>query len=93
MNWVVQSSAVDYLHLMLVSMRWLIDTFNLQARFCISIHDEVRYLVASPDRYHTALALHITNLLTRAMFAHQLGMHDLPQVKWGEGWGGGSVVQ
>lgn len=78
-NWVVQSSAVDYLHLMLVSMRWLIDMFGLQARFCISIHDEVRYLVASPDRHQAALALHITNLLTRAMFAERLGMIDLPQ--------------
>ncbi|KAK7109098.1 DNA polymerase subunit gamma-1-like isoform X2 [Littorina saxatilis] len=78
-NWVVQSSAVDYLHLMLVSMRWLIDTYNIQARFCISIHDEVRYLVTSPDRYRTALALHITNLLTRAIFAERLGMADLPQ--------------
>nr|KAG5714277.1 hypothetical protein BaRGS_018494 [Batillaria attramentaria] len=78
-NWVVQSSAVDYLHLMLVSMRWLIDKFSLQARFCISIHDEVRYLVASPDRNRAALALHITNLLTRAMFAERLGMMDLPQ--------------
>ncbi|XP_076462346.1 DNA polymerase subunit gamma-1-like [Babylonia areolata] len=78
-NWVVQSSAVDYLHLMLVSMRWLIDTFHLHARFSISIHDEVRYLVASPDRHRCALALHVTNLLTRAMFAERLGMYDLPQ--------------
>ena len=27
-NWVVQSSAVDYLHLMLVSMRYLFDTYK-----------------------------------------------------------------
>ena len=40
-NWVVQSSAVDYLHLMLVCMRWLIDSYQIDARFCISIHDEV----------------------------------------------------
>ena len=41
-NWVVQSSAVDYLHLMLVSMRWLFDTYGIDGRFCISIHDEVQ---------------------------------------------------
>ena len=40
-NWVVQSSAVDYLHLMLVNMRWLLNTYNINGRFCISIHDEV----------------------------------------------------
>ncbi|XP_077423292.1 DNA polymerase subunit gamma-1 isoform X2 [Vanacampus margaritifer] len=78
-NWVVQSSAVDYLHLMLVSMRWLFEEHDIDGRFCISIHDEVRYLVRSEDRYRAALALQITNLLTRSMFAHALGMQDLPQ--------------
>eukprot|EP00731_Ephydatia_muelleri_P016844 Em0009g1268a len=77
-NWVVQSSAVDYLHLMLVCMRWLFDTYKIDGRFCISIHDEVRYLVRSEDRYRAALALQITNLLTRSMFAYRLGMKDLP---------------
>ncbi|XP_022091269.1 DNA polymerase subunit gamma-1-like [Acanthaster planci] len=78
-NWVVQSSAVDYLHLMLVCMRWLFEQYNIDGRFCISIHDEVRYLVTSEDRYRAALALQITNLLTRCMFAYKVGMNDLPQ--------------
>ncbi|KAL7402189.1 hypothetical protein ABVT39_011070 [Epinephelus coioides] len=78
-NWVVQSSAVDYLHLMLVAMKWLFEEYDIDGRFCISIHDEVRYLVCSEDRYRAALALQITNLLTRSMFAHALGMQDLPQ--------------
>ncbi|XP_059191026.1 DNA polymerase subunit gamma-1 [Centropristis striata] len=78
-NWVVQSSAVDYLHLMLVAMKWLFEEHDIGGRFCISIHDEVRYLVHSEDCYRAALALQITNLLTRSMFAHALGMQDLPQ--------------
>ncbi|KAM5171282.1 DNA polymerase subunit gamma-1 isoform 1-T3 [Mantella aurantiaca] len=78
-NWVVQSSAVDYLHLMLVAMKWLFEEYDIDGRFCISIHDEVRYLVSSEDRYRAALALQITNLLTRSMFAYKLGMLDLPQ--------------
>ncbi|NWX82359.1 DPOG1 polymerase, partial [Nothoprocta pentlandii] len=78
-NWVVQSSAVDYLHLMLVSMKWLFEEFDISGRFCISIHDEVRYLVQTQDRYRAALALQITNLLTRCMFAYKLGLQDLPQ--------------
>ncbi|XP_054475204.1 DNA polymerase subunit gamma-1 [Anoplopoma fimbria] len=78
-NWVVQSSAVDYLHLMLVAMKWLFEEHNIDGRFCISIHDEVRYLVQSEDRYRAALALQITNLLTRSVFAHALGLQDLPQ--------------
>jgi hypothetical protein len=37
----------------------------IQGRYVISIHDEVRYLVASRDRYRAALALHMANLLVR----------------------------
>ncbi|KAG8516326.1 DNA polymerase subunit gamma-1, partial [Galemys pyrenaicus] len=48
-NWVVQSSAVDYLHLLLVAMRWLFEEFAVDGRFCISIHDEVRYLLGLND--------------------------------------------
>ncbi|ODN03888.1 DNA polymerase subunit gamma-1 [Orchesella cincta] len=77
-NWVVQSSAVDYLHLMLTCMRWLIEKYDIDARFSISVHDEVRFLVKSEDRYRAALALQITNLLTRAVCSYQLGMNDLP---------------
>eukprot|EP00095_Tigriopus_kingsejongensis_P001062 maker-scaffold631_size122145-snap-gene-0.45 protein:Tk01062 transcript:maker-scaffold631_size122145-snap-gene-0.45-mRNA-1 annotation:"dna polymerase subunit gamma-1 isoform x1" len=78
-NWVVQSSAVDYLHLLLVAMKWLIVEFNIDARFVISIHDEVRYLVKEEDTYRAALALQISNVLVRALFASQLGMNSLPE--------------
>ncbi|XP_060816986.1 DNA polymerase subunit gamma-1, mitochondrial [Bombus pascuorum] len=74
-NWVVQSGAVDFLHLMLVSMKWLMKD---NIRFCLSFHDEVRYLVPSRYKYNAALAMHITNLLTRSFCASRLGMYDLP---------------
>ncbi|KAL2727012.1 hypothetical protein V1478_007290 [Vespula squamosa] len=74
-NWVVQSGAVDFLHLMLVSMRWLMQD---NVRFCLSFHDEVRYLVPSRYKYNAALAMHVTNLMTRSFCALRLGMNDLP---------------
>ncbi|XP_076235782.1 DNA polymerase gamma, catalytic subunit tam [Calliopsis andreniformis] len=74
-NWVVQSGAVDFLHLMLVSMKWLMKD---NARFCLSFHDEVRYLVPSRYKYNAALAMHVTNLLTRCFCSSRLGMQDLP---------------
>ena len=77
-NWIVQSSGVDYLHVVLVSMEWLFRHFNIRGRFSISIHDEVRYLVREEDKYRAALALQIANLWTRTLFAHQLGFDDLP---------------
>lgn len=75
-NWVVQSGAVDFLHLMLVSMRWIMGD---RCRFCLSFHDEIRYLVSEEYRYKAALAMHVTNLLTRAFCSSRLGMYDLPQ--------------
>ncbi|SSD58779.1 related to DNA polymerase gamma [Saccharomycodes ludwigii] len=78
-NWVIQSSGVDYLHLLCCSMNYLIDTYNIDARMCISIHDEIRYLVKNEDKYRAALALQISNLWTRAMFCEQMGMDNLPQ--------------
>ncbi|KAI8867817.1 hypothetical protein GQ42DRAFT_149150 [Ramicandelaber brevisporus] len=78
-NWVVQSSGVDYLHLLLASMDYLIARYQIDARFMISVHDEVRYIVKDEDKYRAALALQISNLWTRAMFAYRMGFDDLPQ--------------
>ena len=77
-NWVVQSSAVDFLHLLLVNMKWLFERLNIEGRFAISIHDEVRYLVKEEDRYKAAFALQVSNLLVRSYFAYKLNMKDLP---------------
>ncbi|KAJ9634963.1 DNA-directed DNA polymerase gamma mip1 [Knufia peltigerae] len=78
-NWAIQSSGVDYLHLLIISMDHLIRRFNLDARLAITVHDEIRYLVKREDRYKAALALQISNLWTRAMFSQQMGIEDLPQ--------------
>jgi len=78
-NWVVQSSGVDYLHLLIVSMQHLIKKYDIHARYLISVHDELRYLVKEEDKYRAALALQIANLWTRCLFAYKLGMDDLPQ--------------
>ncbi|KAJ3634475.1 hypothetical protein Zmor_016447 [Zophobas morio] len=77
-NWVVQSSAVDFLHLLLVSMEHFCKRYCIRYKFVISIHDEVRFLVSERDRYRAALALHLSNLYVRAYFSMRLGMHDLP---------------
>ncbi|KAF8707391.1 DNA polymerase A domain, partial [Rhizoctonia solani] len=78
-NWVVQSSGVDYLHMLIVAIDYLIQTYGIKARYLISIHDEVRYLAEEGDKYRLALALQIANLWTRSMFAYKLGFDNLPQ--------------
>lgn len=78
-NWAIQSSGVDYLHLLIVSMDYLTRRFNIQARLALTVHDEIRYLVKEEDKYRTALALQVANIWTRAMFSQQVGIDDLPQ--------------
>ncbi|KAI8647723.1 DNA polymerase family A-domain-containing protein [Parasitella parasitica] len=78
-NWVVQSSGVDYLHLLIVSMAHLIERYQIKARFLLSVHDEVRYLASEEDQHRTAFALQVANVWTRALFSYKLGIHDLPQ--------------
>ncbi|WWD10448.1 hypothetical protein V865_008584 [Kwoniella europaea PYCC6329] len=78
-NWVVQSSGVDYLHLLIVSMEYLIAKYKIQARYLISVHDEVRYLAKEEDKYRLSMALQIANIWTRALFCYNLGLDDMPQ--------------
>ncbi|KAG7290887.1 DNA-directed DNA polymerase gamma mip1 [Staphylotrichum longicolle] len=78
-NWAIQSSGVDYLHLLIVAMDYLTRRFNLAARLALTVHDEIRYLVQDHDKYRAAMALQVANLWTRAMFAQQVGIDDLPQ--------------
>jgi DNA polymerase gamma 1 len=78
-NWAIQSSGVDYLHLLVVSMDYLCRRYNLDARLAITVHDEIRYLVKEEDKYRAAMALQVANLWTRAMFSQQMGINELPQ--------------
>lgn len=78
-NWAIQSSGVDYLHLLIVSMDYLIRRFNIDARLAITVHDEIRYLVREEDKYKAAMALQVSNIWTRSMFSQQMGIDDLPQ--------------
>ncbi|KAI8820406.1 DNA polymerase family A-domain-containing protein [Fimicolochytrium jonesii] len=77
-NWAVQSSGVDYLHLVLVSMSYLTRRLNISTRFMLSIHDEVRFLVKDEHAMLAALCLQISNLWVRAIFAESVGIRDLP---------------
>jgi DNA polymerase gamma 1 len=78
-NWTIQSSGVDYLHLLIASMEFLIKNYGISARLALTVHDEIRYLVKDADKYRASLALQISNLWTRAMFCQQLGLDNVPQ--------------
>ncbi|KAK3680108.1 DNA-directed DNA polymerase gamma mip1 [Recurvomyces mirabilis] len=78
-NWAIQSSGVDYLHLLIVSMEYLCRRYDIHARLALTVHDEIRYLAKTEDKYRCAMALQVANVWTRGMFSQQMGMDDLPQ--------------
>lgn len=78
-NWTIQSSGVDYLHLLIVAMEYLAKLYKVEARLMITVHDELRYMVKLEDRFLCALLLQVSNVWTRAMFCEQLGLDELPQ--------------
>lgn len=78
-NWTIQSSGVDYLHLLVISMEYLLKRYKVDARLMITVHDEVRYMAKEEDSLKCALLLQISNLWTRAMFCEQLRILELPQ--------------
>jgi DNA polymerase gamma 1 len=78
-NWVIQSSAVDFLHMLLVCMKWLCEKYQINARFVLSIHDEIRYMVPDEDKYRCALALTLSNMYVRAAISQKLGINELPK--------------
>lgn len=45
---------------MLVIMGWLIEQYQIPARLCISIHDEVRYICRRDAADRAALALQVS---------------------------------
>ncbi|ODV88860.1 hypothetical protein CANCADRAFT_32312 [Tortispora caseinolytica NRRL Y-17796] len=78
-NWAIQSSGVDYLHLLILSMDYLCDLYGIDARLCLTVHDEIRYLCKDEDRFRVAMALQVSNIWTRALFCYQLGINDIPE--------------
>ena len=77
-NWIVQGSGVDYLHILMLLMDWFIKVNKIDCQFLISVHDEIRYLCHDKDVYKASLMLQISNLLTRAFFSERIGVYSLP---------------
>lgn len=77
-NWVVQSSGVDFRDIMVVLMHYFIAKGALDARLCLTIHDELRYLVREDQAIELAYYLQIAHLYTRAIISDSLGLECLP---------------
>ncbi|CBY40909.1 unnamed protein product [Oikopleura dioica] len=78
-NWLIQSSAVDFLHLFLANMDFLVEKYGINAHYSLSIHDMIQFISSKEDKYRTALAFQLAHLYTRAYFSLKCGLPQLPQ--------------
>jgi DNA polymerase gamma 1 len=77
-NWTIQASGAEILATILTAAHWLIREYKLQARFIISIHDEIWWMAPEKHTELWAVAYQIAHLYTWARFQASVGMSDVP---------------
>jgi len=77
-NWTIQAQSAEILSIILVATQWLANEFKIPARFIISIHDELWFMV--PDKYaeQFAVVFQMAHLYTWALFQSANGIVDVP---------------
>jgi DNA polymerase gamma 1 len=77
-NWTIQASGAEILATILTAAHWLMREFKINARFIISIHDEIWWM--APDKHAElwAVAYQIAHMYTWARFQAAVGLHDVP---------------
>ena len=78
-NWVIQTSGTDILHLFLVAVTWLFRHYRVNASVIQSLHDEV---VSISRRGHEAIAVrcyNIAHLLAWSVASERIGIFNLPE--------------
>lgn len=77
-NWTIQASGSEILATILTATHWLMREYKIPARFIISIHDEIHWMV--PEKYAEIFAVlyQMAHIYTWARFHAALDMHDMP---------------
>lgn len=82
-NWVVQSSGVDFRDMLVILTKWFYKKLGVCGRLVITIHDEIRTCVKETDVTKAIYALQLAHLYTRAAF---IRAHDLDNIPAGVAW-------
>jgi DNA polymerase gamma 1 len=77
-NWTIQASGAEILAIILTATHWLAKEYRIPARFVLSIHDEVWFMV--PEKYaeQFAVLFQIAHLYTWSLFHDAVGIPELP---------------
>lgn len=77
-NWTIQASGAEILAITLTATHWLASEYKIPARFVLSIHDEVWWVVPGKYAEQFAVAFQIAHLYTWSLFHDSVGIPELP---------------
>jgi DNA polymerase gamma 1 len=80
-NFLIQASGVEFLSAILVLITYFSDKIGLDAHYCLSIHDEIAFIVAEEDVELFAGVLQIAHFYTWSLFYEQFGIDEFPYQK------------
>lgn len=82
-NWIVQSSGVDFRDMLVIMTKYFYKRFGVDGRLVLTIHDELRSMVKDCDITKAVYALQLAHLYVRAAFVHA---HKLDNIPAGVAW-------
>lgn len=77
-NWCIQSTGSAMLHAFMTAMEWLIDKYELEAEFCMSVHDSILYLCPEAQAEKVAALFQVAHAWCWAWMRYNYGIYELP---------------
>lgn len=77
-NWCIQSTGTAMLHAFITGMEYLIKKYNLNAKFCISIHDSITYLCKESDAEFLTACYQVAHAWSWAWLRSNYDLYELP---------------
>jgi len=77
-NWCIQSTGSAMLHAFMTAMEWLIKEYELDAEFCMSVHDSILYLCPEPQAKKVATLFQVAHVWCWAWMRYNYEMYELP---------------
>jgi DNA polymerase gamma 1 len=66
------------LHAFMTAMEWLIDTYELEAEFCMSVHDSILYLCPEDQAERVTALFQVAHVWCWAWMRYNYGIYELP---------------
>jgi DNA polymerase gamma 1 len=77
-NWCIQSTGSAMLHAFMTAMEWLIGKYELEAEFCMSVHDSILYLCPEDQAEKVATLFQVAHAWCWAWMRYNYSIYELP---------------